>query len=85
MDLFLRQQWVDKRLDHGTNETFYLSNHVVNYIWMPDSYFVNAKDGEMHDVTSSNVMVMLTPGGLVKYNARYEKTGACYLKDNDSF
>ena len=52
---------------------------------MPDSYFVNAKDGEMHDVTSSNVMVMLAPGGLVKYNARYEKTGAYYPKDNDSF
>ena len=85
LDLFLRQQWVDKRLDHGTNETFYLSNHVVNYIWMPDSYFVNAKDGEMHDVTSSNVMVMLAPGGLVKYNARYEKTGVYYPKDNDSF
>ena len=69
-DMFLRQQWVDKRLDYGTNDTIYLSNHVIDHIWMPDSYFVNAKDGQMHDVTSSNVMIMLAPGGLVKYNAR---------------
>ncbi|KAM7447463.1 hypothetical protein ABFA07_004463 [Porites harrisoni] len=83
LDLFLRQQWVDKRLDHGTNETFYLSNHVVNYIWMPDSYFVNAKDGEMHDVTSSNVMVMLAPGGLVKYNARITVKAYCPMNLED--
>lgn len=69
-DVFLRQQWIDKRLDHGTNQTLYLSNHVNDLIWIPDSYFVNAKNGEMHDVTSSNVMIMLAPGGLVKYNAR---------------
>lgn len=70
-DVFLRQQWVDKRLDHGTNQTLYLSNHVNDLIWIPDSYFVNSKNGEMHDVTSNNVMIMLAPGGLVKYNARY--------------
>lgn len=69
-DVFLRQQWVDTRLDHGINETIYLSNHVIEHIWMPDSYFVNAKDGQMHDVTSSNIMIMLEPGGVVKYNAR---------------
>lgn len=70
-DVFLRQQWVDKRLDHGTNQTLYFSNHVNDLIWIPDSYFVNSKNGEMHDVTSNNVMIMLAPGGLVKYNARY--------------
>lgn len=70
-DVFLRQQWVDKRLDHGTNQTLYLNNHVNDLIWIPDSYFVNSKNGEMHDVTSNNVMIMLAPGGLVKYNARY--------------
>lgn len=69
-DVFLRQQWIDKRLDHGTNHTLYLSNHVIDLIWIPDSYFVNAKDGEMHDVTSNNVMIMLAPGGVVNYNAR---------------
>ena len=70
-DVFLRQQWIDQRLDHETNQTLYLSNHANDLIWIPDTYFVNAKNGEMHDVTSSNVMIMLAPGGLVKYNARY--------------
>jgi len=81
--MFLRQQWVDKRLDYGTNDTIYLSNHVIDHIWMPDSYFVNAKDGQMHDVTSSNVMIMLAPGGLVKYNARVTIKAYCAMNLED--
>ena len=69
-DVFLRQQWVDKRLDHGTNQTLYLSNHVNDLIWIPDSYFVNAKHGSFHKVTTNNMMIMIMPGGLVSYNAR---------------
>ncbi|XP_020605499.1 gamma-aminobutyric acid receptor subunit beta-4-like [Orbicella faveolata] len=82
-DVFLRQQWIDKRLDHGTNQTLYLSNHVNDLIWIPDSYFVNAKNGEMHDVTSSNVMIMLAPGGLVKYNARITIKAYCPMNLQD--
>ncbi|KAJ7394674.1 hypothetical protein OS493_000495 [Desmophyllum pertusum] len=82
-DVFLRQQWIDRRLDHGTNQTLYLSNHVIDLIWIPDSYFVNAKDGEMHDVTSSNVMIMLAPGGVVKYNARITIKAYCHMNLKD--
>ncbi|XP_078375408.1 gamma-aminobutyric acid receptor subunit beta-1-like isoform X2 [Oculina patagonica] len=82
-DVFLRQQWIDKRLDHGTNHTLYLSNHVIDLIWIPDSYFVNAKDGEMHDVTSNNVMIMLAPGGVVNYNARITIKAYCPMNLQD--
>ena len=70
LDIFLRQQWVDNRLDHGLNKTMSLSNTVIGKIWMPDSYFVNAKHGSFHKVTTDNMMIMILPGGLVKYNAR---------------
>ena len=35
-----------------------------------DSYFVNAKQGSFHKVTTDNVMIMIKPGGMVYYNAR---------------
>ena len=70
LDIFLRQTWRDERLDHGLNQTMFLSNFVLDRIWMPDSYFVNAKQGSFHKVTTDNVMIMIKPGGMVYYNAR---------------
>ena len=44
----------------------------MDRIWMPDSYFVNAKQGNFHKVTTDNIMIMIMPGGVVKYNARWD-------------
>ena len=70
LDIFFRQAWKDERLDHGLNKTMFLSNFVMDRIWMPDSYFVNAKHGSFHKVTTNNMMIMIMPGGQVNYNAR---------------
>ena len=40
-------------------------------VWVPDFYFVNAKTGRMHQVTTTNMMLMLGASGIVKYNVRY--------------
>ncbi|KAK3715500.1 hypothetical protein QZH41_011449, partial [Actinostola sp. cb2023] len=70
LDIFLRQEWRDERMIHELNTTLFLSNTVMDRIWMPDSYFVNAKHGSFHKVTKDNMMVMIAPGGIVQYNAR---------------
>ena len=75
IDLFLRQEWVDYRLDHGLNRTISLGNTVSENIWLPDSYFLHAKKGYFHEVTSANRMIIIAPGGLVKYNVRYVGRG----------
>ena len=75
IDLFLRQEWVDYRLDHGLNRTISLGNTVSENIWLPDSYFLHAKKGYFHKVTSANRMIIIAPGGLVKYNVRYVGRG----------
>lgn len=49
----------------------YFSNYVNDFIWIFNLYFVNFKNGEMYDVISNNVMIMLVLGGLVKYNVWY--------------
>ena len=43
----------------------------MDKIWLPDSYFLNSKYGTFHQVTTNNIMIMLDPGGRVKYNARW--------------
>ncbi|EDO47783.1 predicted protein, partial [Nematostella vectensis] len=83
MDMFLRQEWYDQRLDHKTNETVFLSNHVMDKIWLPDSYFVNAKDAKFHTVTTDNKMIMLSPGGRVQYNARVSVRLYCDMELRD--
>lgn len=77
LDIFFRQAWRDERLDHGLNKTMFLSNTVMDRIWMPDTYFVNAKHGSFHRVTTDNIMIMILPGGVVKYNARITIKAAC--------
>ena len=48
-----------------------LTRRVMKKVWVPDSYFVNAKTGSMHRVTTPNMMLLLGPSGVVKYNIRY--------------
>ncbi|KAJ7355064.1 hypothetical protein OS493_028282 [Desmophyllum pertusum] len=78
LDIFFRQAWKDERLDHGLNKTIVLSsNFVMHRIWMPDSYFVNAKHGSFHKITTDNMMIRIMPGGMVYYNARITIKAAC--------
>ncbi|XP_020601971.1 gamma-aminobutyric acid receptor subunit beta-1-like isoform X2 [Orbicella faveolata] len=79
IDIFLRQEWIDKRLNHGLNQSITLTRRVMKKVWVPDSYFVNAKTGSMHRVTTPNMMLLLGPSGVVKYNIRATIKAACSI------
>lgn len=71
IDILLRQEWIDTRLRHGLNQTITLNGGSrKTMIWIPDSYFLNAKAAKLHKVTAPNVMFMIDPSGNIKYNAR---------------
>lgn len=71
IDILLRQEWIDTRLRHGFNQTITLNGGSrKTMIWIPDSYFLNAKAAKLHKVTAPNVMFMIDPSGNIKYNAR---------------
>ena len=71
IDILLRQEWIDRRLRQRLNQTITLNGGArKTKIWIPDSYFLNAKDAKMHKVTAPNVMFMIDPSGNIKYNAR---------------
>ena len=64
------QQWTDDRLDHGVNKTVTIHGKVLDKIWLPDTYFVNAKDSSFHYVTNENRVLLLGPKGRINYRIR---------------
>lgn len=70
LDVFLTQQWVDERLDHGTDSTITVNYKDLDKIWLPDTYFVNAKDSSFHYVTNENKLLQIGPNALVSYRIR---------------
>ncbi|CAH3183661.1 unnamed protein product, partial [Porites lobata] len=78
IDILLRQEWIDRRLCHRLNQTITLNGGArKTKIWIPDSYFLNAKAAKMHKVTAPNVMFTIDPSGNIKYNARVTTKAAC--------
>ncbi|XP_028390588.1 gamma-aminobutyric acid receptor subunit beta-2-like isoform X2 [Dendronephthya gigantea] len=79
LDVFLTQQWVDERLDHGTESTITVNYKDLDKIWLPDTYFVNAKDSSFHYVTNENKLLQIGPNGLVSYRIRISLKAACQM------
>lgn len=73
MSLFLRQNWVDERLqfiDVINITRIELPSHMYDDIWMPDLYIRTEKSSDFHEVTVKNQMVHIYPNGTVQYSAR---------------
>ena len=67
----MRQSWHDPRLSYGIPEDDYVtSNITVDKIWIPDTYFENAKKSYFHSVTVPNNMLRIRSDGTVTYNVR---------------
>lgn len=72
MDLYLRQSWVDERLNHDDiKQPLDLNDpNLVKAIWKPEVYFPNAKHAEFQFVTVPNVLVRINPNGEILYMLR---------------
>ena len=68
--MFFRQRWQDERLRHNVTETITLDYNYANAIWLPDTYFYNAKDALFHDITVENVFFRLWENGNVMCSKR---------------
>lgn len=64
--VYLRQQWVDRRVAHRVNASLALGGTDVNRIWLPDAYFTNAND---YEVFTSNQLVLIDSEGRIFYFA----------------
>ena len=72
VDLYLRQHWLDPRLQHPqlVDPLDLNDPNLVKAIWKPEVYFPNAKDAEFQYVTVPNVLVRIDPGGQILYMLR---------------
>ncbi|GBO37301.1 Glycine receptor subunit alpha-2 [Araneus ventricosus] len=74
MDIYLRQSWVDPRLQlrkYGINETVTLNGgDLIDEIWTPDIFFRNLKSGNFHSMTVPNKLIKLSPNGRILFSMR---------------
>lgn len=82
VDLYLRQYWVDPRLQHEDISTSMDLNdpNILKAIWKPEVYFPNAKKGEFQFVTVPNMLIRLNPGGQIFYMLRLKLLFACMME-----
>ncbi|XP_064077530.1 glycine receptor subunit alpha-2-like isoform X2 [Macrobrachium nipponense] len=82
VDLYLRQAWVDERLNHADiMQPLDLNDpNLVKAIWKPEVYFPNAKQAEFQFVTVPNVLVRINPMGEILYMLRLKLLFACMME-----
>ncbi|XP_066283308.1 gamma-aminobutyric acid receptor subunit beta-3-like isoform X3 [Branchiostoma lanceolatum] len=78
--ILLRQYWKDERLAFtGTNESISLDGRLVEYLWVPDTFFPNSKFSFLHNVTMANRLLRLWPDGSIVYGQRVTVIAECNM------
>ena len=73
IDIYLRQYWTDERLAFGhltSDPILTLSSNINKQIWIPSTYFLRTKRAYMHDVTTENYLLQISPNGSIFYSIR---------------
>lgn len=74
MEAFLRQTWVDPRLNYEHLSNFSnleLDQRMMGDVWVPDTYFPNEKEAHFHVVTVPNRLLHINRNGTVFYSIRW--------------
>ncbi|XP_037317023.1 gamma-aminobutyric acid receptor subunit alpha-4 isoform X1 [Pungitius pungitius] len=81
MDVFFRQQWVDRRLMYeGPIEILRLNNLMVTKVWTPDTFFRNGKRSVAHNMTAPNKLFRIMKNGTILYTMRLTISAECPMK-----
>lgn len=70
VDVFFRQYWRDPRLNHTLEESIFLTGSYRNLIWLPDTFFLNIKTANFHNVPADNSRVKIRTDGQVTWSSR---------------
>ncbi|VDN10714.1 unnamed protein product [Dibothriocephalus latus] len=72
--LILRQRWHDARVQRNATAALDLDqvpqSRLCKLIWIPDLYFLNARDGTLHQVTQPNEMIWIHADGVIIYSQK---------------
>jgi len=78
--MFFRQHWRDARLCHNMTAKMTLTmgtKHPADYIWVPDTMFVDATKSNMHNVLTTNHKLDISASGNVDWGTRLGKNTLC--------
>lgn len=72
MNFYFRQYWNDPRLAFHRSEieTLSLGHDFSKSLWLPDTFFVNEKQGFAHSITAKNEFVKVRNNGDVIRSVR---------------
>lgn len=70
VDVFFRQYWHDPRLNHTLDEPIFLTGSYRNIIWLPDTFFLNIKIANFHNVPADNSRVKIKQNGQITWSSR---------------
>ncbi|XP_069941224.1 glycine receptor subunit alpha-3 isoform X2 [Cherax quadricarinatus] len=80
VDLYLRQRWVEPRLEGSLQQPLDSNDPtLVRMLWKPEVYFPNSKDGDFQYVTVPNVLVRIHPDGAILYILRMKMKFSCMM------
>lgn len=69
--MYLRHSWNDPRLRFHGNHSYNYNGNPAELIWVPDTYFENAKKTHLHKVMTENSRAVIKPNGDVFVSMRY--------------
>ncbi|XP_076314630.1 glutamate-gated chloride channel-like [Tachypleus tridentatus] len=83
LDIYLRQTWLDHRLNLAifvVNHTVTMSGKdIISRMWKPDLFFRNVKEAAFHFVTVPNMLLKISPEGVVLYSMRLTLRLSCHM------
>lgn len=72
MDLYLGLFWQDPRFELGLNQSLTLGGRFTDNFWLPDTFFVNSVQTNVHETILPNKKVWINfNGGYMMLSARY--------------
>ncbi|CAG0880603.1 unnamed protein product [Darwinula stevensoni] len=82
LEVFYRAYWNDSRLRiSGPQEIKTTDQDMIDGIWKPDLFFVNALETKVHKYPSNQEAISVSAGGNVVYSRRLSVTVECERED----
>ncbi|XP_020903217.1 gamma-aminobutyric acid receptor subunit beta-like [Exaiptasia diaphana] len=79
-DIYVGQFWQDPRFAYGINNSISLGGDFVDKFWIPDTFFVNSVDIEVHKMMSPNKKVWIhLDKGHIMLSARLKSKATCKM------
>ncbi|XP_055958843.1 glycine receptor subunit alpha-2 [Patella vulgata] len=82
LTIYLRQKWVDHRLqftDYNRSDWLELDTRRIHNVWVPDTFFRNEKRASFHNVTVPNRLIHIYKNGTINYSLKLSLTLGCQM------